>query len=81
MTTKQVTAQNFWDVMDCTESFDFQTGLTTLEEIKKENTIKNFDALLSQARKEAVEEYKAFMRPKLSGLQDDAGNDISRHFQ
>jgi hypothetical protein len=40
-----------------------------------------FEKFLSQARQEAVEEYKAFMRSKLSGLQDDSGKDISRHFQ
>jgi hypothetical protein len=77
MTTKQVTAQDFLDAIDMEDiGYGHCDG-----RVRWDETLVAFDALLSQARQEAVEEYKAFMRSKLSGLQDDSGKDISRHFQ
>jgi hypothetical protein len=50
-------------------------GHTTPEKYERLDKLK-----IGEARKEAVEEYKAVLRQKLSGLQDDAGNDISNYY-
>jgi hypothetical protein len=64
-----VTAQDFWDTIDCTETLSHRTGLTDLEEVPKESTLKSFDALLSRARQEERHEYakevRAFMNDAL----------------